>query len=135
MCSLLFAKHYEHDDARLHELLRMLSTTFATSLGIINILPWLRHLPGDLFGVKSKVNKMNEIVEFFKEMIEEHRKTFDENNIRDFTDAFLAEQKHQAHVMDSIFTGNQNFYYGYLFRNTFCMLTCYSFCLYAIYLN
>ena len=36
---------------------------------------------------------MTDLHKFLKDTIEKHRKTFDENNIRDYTDAFLLQQK------------------------------------------
>ena len=107
MSSLLFGKHYDHDDARLHTLIRMVNANLSTPAGIVGILPWLRHLPGDLFGINVQIKRMNEVLGFIKEIVEEHRRTFDDNNIRDFTDAYLAEQKRQANVKGSTFTGDE----------------------------
>lgn len=39
------------------------------------------------------------------ERAEEHRETFDENNIRDYIDAYLLEQKQRTTEVNTTFTG------------------------------
>ena len=105
ICSLAFGRHYDHDDERLHKLLAMINAEFATSGGLMNIVPALRHIPGDPFGAKIRIERMQKVLNFLREIVDEHRNTFDEENIRDYIDAFLAEQKRQADITDSTFTG------------------------------
>lgn len=56
------------------------------------------------FGQMEKSFK--EIDEFTKEMIQEHRRKFDENNINDFIDSFLMEKKRRGTGGNSTFTGS-----------------------------
>lgn len=56
------------------------------------------------FGQMEKSFK--EIDEFTKEMIQEHRRKFDENNINDFIDSFLMEKKRRGTEGNSTFTGS-----------------------------
>ena len=48
---------------------------------------------------------MQKVLDLLDEIVEEHRKTFDVDNIRDYIDAYLAEQKRHADVKGSTFTG------------------------------
>lgn len=56
------------------------------------------------FGQMEKSFK--EIDEFTKEMIQEHRRKFDENNINDFIDSFLMEKKRRGTGGNSTFSGS-----------------------------
>ena len=113
ICSMAFGRHYDHNDKRLLLLLKMMNENLSTSAGIMNLLPWLRHLPGDPFGSKILLERMEHIFDFLREIVEEHRKTLDEDNIRDYIDAFLVEQKRKANVKDNTFTGINALFYSY----------------------
>lgn len=45
------------------------------------------------------------LAEFVGERAEEHRETFDENNIKDYIDAYLLEQKQRTTEVNTTFTG------------------------------
>ena len=105
ICSMAFGRHYDHNDKRLLQLLKMMNESLSARRGVLNLLPWLRHIPGDPFGSKITTERVKKILDFLRELVEEHRKTFDEDNIRDFIDAYHAEQKRQANDKESTFTG------------------------------
>ncbi|XP_048776299.2 cytochrome P450 2U1-like isoform X3 [Ostrea edulis] len=44
---------------------------------------------------------------FVKEMIEEHKRNFDEDNINDYIDTYLLEQKQRSNEVDTTFTDEQ----------------------------
>ncbi len=50
-------------------------------------------LPGDLFEMKNHSRQSTELREFLRKQIDKHQSTFNENNIRDYIDAFLFEMK------------------------------------------
>ena len=115
ICSLAFGRHYDHDDERLHRLLAMINANFTSSAGLLNIFPALRHIPGDPFGAKIRIERIRNVLKFLREIVEEHRKSFDEDNIRDYIDAYLVEQKRQVDVKDSTFTGKIAFVFSCAF--------------------
>lgn len=45
------------------------------------------------------------MAEFIGEMIEEHKRDFDENDIKDYIDAYLLEQKNRTGEINTTFTG------------------------------
>lgn len=75
--------------------------------GVLNFMPFLAKLPGDLFkGKKTKLN-IDATMNFLRNKIKEHEESFDENNIRDFIDIYLKEMKGQHSTENNIFTDQQ----------------------------
>ena len=105
ICSMAFGRHYEHNDKRLLQLLKIMNANLSANRGAMNLLPWLRYIPGDPFGSRITLERIRNILDFLSEIVEEHRRTFDGENIRDYIDAYLAEQKIHADVKESTFTG------------------------------
>nr|XP_011435294.1 cytochrome P450 2C50 isoform X1 [Crassostrea gigas] len=93
ICSLLFGKRFEYEDAKFKHLIillnKLLSTSSSSSPAFI--FPILRHLTKSRF-IKVQ-NIFADIDEFTSEIIVEHKRNFDGNNVRDFIDGFLLEQK------------------------------------------
>ncbi|XP_022302775.2 cytochrome P450 2E1-like [Crassostrea virginica] len=95
--ALVFGKRFELSDPTSAEMCSLLnafvrSTAFQSP---VNFFPFLRHLPGDLFGSKKLMKDFDRIFEIMYKILGEHRSTFDENNIRDFIDCYLKEQKNK----------------------------------------
>ena len=92
---LVFGKRFELSDPTSAELCLLLNAIFQSTVfhSPMFIFPFLKHLPGDLFGSKKLMKKVNRIFDIICKILDEHRSTFDENNIRDFIDCYLKEQK------------------------------------------
>ncbi|OWF52911.1 cytochrome P450 2J6-like [Mizuhopecten yessoensis] len=94
ICSITFGNRFEYTDAKF----KRLTSLFAENLrlnsvgGAIRSFPGVRFLPGDMFNVKKLIQNFTDIKCFALEQIAEHRKTFAEENQRDFIDAFLRQQ-------------------------------------------
>jgi 26-hydroxylase len=57
----------------------------------IDYIPQVQYLPGSI-NAKNKIAKnRQEMFDFYREVIDEHKKTFDPANIRDLVDAYLDE--------------------------------------------
>ena len=57
----------------------------------IDYIPQIQYLPGNI-NAKNKIAKnREEMFDFYREVIDEHKKTFDSANIRDLVDAYLDE--------------------------------------------
>lgn len=106
ICSILFGRRFDYEDAKFKELVISLEKMFASTnpSSPVFIFSTLHHLPMSSFGQMEKSFK--EIDEFTKEMIQEHRRKFDENNINDFIDSFLMEKKRRGTEGNSTFTGS-----------------------------
>lgn len=108
IAAIVFGKRFELTDRTSAEMCSLLnefvsSTAFQSS---INFFPCLNYLPGDLFGSKKLKRDFDRIFEVMQSIVDEHRSTLDENNIRDYIDCFLLEQKKKDDASeDHTFTG------------------------------
>ncbi|XP_072552329.1 cytochrome P450 2B4-like [Salminus brasiliensis] len=104
ICSIVFGDRYEYDDKRFAKLLEILNENIqlaGSSVGrIFSLVPFIKHFPGP----HQKVWKnANSLMNFIHEVVEEHRKTLDPENLRDFIDAYLVEMSKQQSNEDSTF--------------------------------
>lgn len=95
ICSIVFGKRYEYDDHKFVKLMKILDDYISNSTltTVLNFIPNLRHLPGDIFSAKKVLSNQKEIEEFIQARIDEHKSCFDRNNITDFIDACLREME------------------------------------------
>ena len=103
MNGICFGKHFQHDDPRYKVILEKLKIHF-TNIGLANLssyIPALSILPGDLFKVKASIQNAEDIYDFFREFALEHMENYDENNINDFTAAFIHEMKKQEYSKET----------------------------------
>ncbi|KAM9445919.1 cytochrome P450 2B4-like [Clarias gariepinus] len=104
ICSIVFGDRFDYDDKRFTRLLEILNENirlFASAEGLtVNLLPFIKHLPGP----QQKIHQnANALLEFIRDMVEEHRTTVDTENLRDFIDAYLVEMSKQESHEDSTF--------------------------------
>ena len=111
--SLLVGEKFQLDDPKLLEIVDVMdemlrntgaSGALATMLPFPEMLRW--PIINRLFGLNQEkdiqiLNKMTVLVEKY---VEEHKSTLDEDNIRDFLDAYLVEiQKHETDTESSFY--------------------------------
>ena len=106
ICSLVFGKRFHYKYAKFKLLIILLNKLFLTASAFspATIFPLLRHLP--MFNVDTVRYIIGEVDVFTKEIIEEHRRNFDESNMNDFIYAFLLEET-KVGIKVSTFTGNE----------------------------
>ncbi|XP_002740620.1 cytochrome P450 2U1-like [Saccoglossus kowalevskii] len=99
ICSISFGTRYEYSDEVFHYLLHIINEQFRIDSGTFvgNFLPFLIDLPF-MYREYKQINA--EIHKFIFGKIEEHRATFDPDNMRDFIDMYLSEMERQ-HRMDA----------------------------------
>ncbi|KAL7863976.1 hypothetical protein AOLI_G00153960 [Acnodon oligacanthus] len=92
ICSIIFGDRFDYDNksfARLLEILNKNIQLSGSALGqIFNLVPIIRYFPGPHQKIRENANALRE---FILEMVEEHKKTLDPDNPRDFIDAYLIE--------------------------------------------
>ncbi|XP_078670781.1 cytochrome P450 2U1-like isoform X2 [Branchiostoma floridae x Branchiostoma belcheri] len=96
ICSIVFGKRFEYGDSEFLRLGHLISELANATPGkdiLINIHPVFRHLPFGSPEHEKIARNFPRLQEFCGEQIVQHRVTFDPNNIRDFIDAFLLEQR------------------------------------------
>ena len=105
ICSLLFGRRFDYDDTRFKRLIDLLSKSFSsvTTSSPVYIFPPLRKFR--IFNIDTVLENVYAYRAFLDEIIEEHRRNFDENHIDDLIDAFLLEQKQTSDEINSLFTG------------------------------
>ncbi|XP_069130184.1 cytochrome P450 2B1-like [Argopecten irradians] len=99
ICNIMFGNRFEYTDEKFKRLTSLFAEGFRLSsvAGAVQIFPVLRFLPGDLFSMKRLTEIIFDIKDFVADQIQEHRNTLEEENPRDFIDAFLVQQrKHEA---------------------------------------
>ncbi|XP_077981546.1 cytochrome P450 2J4-like [Glandiceps talaboti] len=90
ICSLVFGQRYAYDDAEIVKFLGLVDGVVHVSLkaAAVDVIPVIRHVSRPY---KELVSYMTQIFNFCKSKIDEHRVTFDPDDIRDFIDAYLKE--------------------------------------------
>ena len=92
---IIAGERYAYDDERLDRLITMFDKfmKFGQSLvsGPLGLLPFLRHVPPFKANFLEFRSNLEELRGFLKEIIIDHKKTFDRENLRDYIDAFINE--------------------------------------------
>lgn len=58
----------------------------------IGMTPWLRYIAPDFFGYTTIAETSDYLLQFVKDIIDEHKKTFSPDHLRDFIDSYIDEQ-------------------------------------------
>ncbi|XP_069823408.1 cytochrome P450 2D17-like [Dendropsophus ebraccatus] len=94
ICSIAFGDRFDYDDANFQHLLGLFDIALKAKNGflfqVLNEIPILLNIP---WLVNRALKLEFEVIEFLKEKVSEHQKTWNPNDIRDFIDAFLAEME------------------------------------------
>ncbi|XP_050410871.1 cytochrome P450 2B4 [Patella vulgata] len=94
--SMVYGKRFEYDDPVFTGFLGELESLFQTiGFGsVLNVFPFLRYLPGDLFKYHSVLNSLDFIKgNIIIPSINEHMKNFDENHVDDYICTYIREMK------------------------------------------
>ncbi|XP_072552137.1 cytochrome P450 2J4-like isoform X1 [Salminus brasiliensis] len=104
ICSIIFGDRFEYNDKRFAELLEYLNENMrlgGSAVGqIFNLLPFIKHFPGPHQKVWQNADSLKG---FIREVVEEHRKTLDPENPRDFIDAYMVEMTKKEANEESTF--------------------------------
>ena len=103
--SISIGRRFAYDDPKFTQFIRLLNENINTAAlaGPLNFIPILAKLPGDPFKGNKIINNTEEIYEFLKEELEDHKKSLDKNNIRDFVDCYLIEM--EENNAENLYTG------------------------------
>lgn len=91
ICSVTFGKRFEYNDPKFDRLLALVLRQFevmgsATILGAFPILSKFEFGP-----IKEVLKNIKEFVQFFQNIINDHKLTFNDKDINDIIDAYLSE--------------------------------------------
>ena len=110
LCSILIGKRFSYDDEFYQTLLNNMDETMERIMvvsGALKCFPFLRYSPVDLFQVKKLIQNVKERRMFLQETYEEHTRTLDDNNTRDFMDIYANEIRKRAVDTSSSFKVEQ----------------------------
>nr|XP_033785237.1 cytochrome P450 2D15-like [Geotrypetes seraphini] len=92
ICSMVFGERFEYDDKKLLRLIYLFEAEMKAesclTAQLINVVPAIKYIPG--VG-KSVFKHLEDILQFIKDIVEEHKATRDPTQQRDFIDAYLDE--------------------------------------------
>ena len=111
ICSVAFGQRFDHDDADFKYYLDRLADIFKNSrfTSIADSYSFLKLLPGDPFKIRHMLSNFQELERFRRSILQRHKDEFDENNIKDFTDAYIKEMSRQENQEVTTFQGR--YYY------------------------
>lgn len=91
ICFLLFGKRFDYDDVKFKNLIKLLNKMFVFINLFLLVFVFLLFCFLLGLGFYNMEKSFWDIDVFIKEIIEEYRWYFDENNINDYVDGFLFE--------------------------------------------
>ena len=108
---IVASKRFENDDEDFlmyHERVNENAELVGSTSVIVNCFPWLQYLPCDPFKMKKLVGNAEAVKSvLISPICDEHIATFDENNIRDLVDLFIAEMKRHESDANSSYNYRQ----------------------------
>ena len=122
MCAIVFGKRYDYQDQDLIHLLNIFYEILRLGGGleVVNIFPFLRYLPGDLFGCHRVKSLIEECLGFVSAQVQSHASSLDKDNPRDYIDVLLNQSNFQQDE-EVVLTGM----YVYGKQTTFvCLFIC-----------
>ncbi|EZA54128.1 hypothetical protein DMN91_001114 [Ooceraea biroi] len=93
ICSIIMGVRFQHGDSRFKRFMGLIEEGFKLfgRVAAVNYIPMMRYLPC-VQGVQHKISQnREEMADFFQETVNQHRVTFDKNDIRDLVDTYLLE--------------------------------------------
>lgn len=96
ICSIIIGHRFDYDDKEFHKLIAHLNSTALDqkNVSLINYIPWLKYLPGDLFMAKKITINVQAVLNMLKKFIAaKSRNIVDSNDAENFIEAYLLEKK------------------------------------------
>ena len=75
--------------------------------GLIRVFPWLKYIIPDYIGYTNAEKAFEAVTDMVEESYQRHLETFDSENIRDFTDAYIKQQLGMC-IVTSVVTSLHN---------------------------
>ncbi|KAG9344127.1 hypothetical protein JZ751_012609 [Albula glossodonta] len=119
--SISLGQRFCQGDRELHTLLDLMARGLELCVNspavLINVFPWLYHLP---FGAFKEIRQVErDITVFLKEIIARHRDSLDPDNPRDLIDMYLAETAQQRESVGATETSFSEDYLFYIIGDLF----------------
>lgn len=95
ICNLIMSVRFSNDDPQFKRFNWLIDEGFRLfgEVHMIDYIPLIQYLPGNVNTKNKILQNRCEMFQFYQEVIEQHRATFDPNNLRDLVDTYLYEIK------------------------------------------
>lgn len=98
ICSIAMGSRFSYDDKVFTKMVTVLNKGFgdkreAILRALLTLAPGVRHLPIFSGAFNRVVEDVTNVLDMFRDIIEEHRRTFDIDNVRDYIDEYLKQMK------------------------------------------
>jgi len=107
ICSIIMSTRFHHNDKKFARFMHLFGEGFRlfNLTGAMVFFPVLKHLPGTSDALTQIKKNRDEMVEFVRFIIKEHKETFDPEAPRDLVDSYLLEIENakEAGNMDQVF--------------------------------
>ncbi|XP_065675790.1 LOW QUALITY PROTEIN: steroid 17-alpha-hydroxylase/17,20 lyase-like isoform X2 [Hydra vulgaris] len=89
ICTILFNHRYEEDNQEFQDIIKYshLATKTHNETSFISSIPWLRYFSGYISKYIFEIIRLRDPI--LKRKLQEHKRTYDESNLRDVTDALI----------------------------------------------
>ncbi|KAL7018507.1 hypothetical protein ACKWTF_010783 [Chironomus riparius] len=112
VCSLLMSVRFTRDDPKFIRFNTMIEEGMRLfgKIQFSDYIPMTKYLPTFQAAKSQIADNRKEMFEFYREVIDEHRRTFDRNNIRDLVDFYLLEIEiaKESGTEDQLFNGREH---------------------------
>ena len=104
---ILTGEKLAYDDPKSKEIIQKFYIMMSRSnvVGALMLFPWLKHVMPDQLGYTNTKEANDEVADLILETYDYHMETFDGDNLRDFTDAYINEMAAQRDNTQSSFYG------------------------------
>ncbi|XP_078484622.1 cytochrome P450 2U1-like [Ciona intestinalis] len=101
ICSVVMGRRFDYDDKRFMEIMARLSRSFNDptanfALNVVMFMPILVKIPPFSRINNQLMTDVRVILQMLREILSEHKSTFNKDDVRDFIDAFIAEQNSES---------------------------------------
>nr|KAG5708847.1 hypothetical protein BaRGS_009256 [Batillaria attramentaria] len=106
ICSIAFGQRFEYDDSFFNKLLSAIGEYLKTvgASMVVNFMPWLEYLPGDLFKLKRTLANVDFIENnLIHPVLKEHIDNHTEGNASDFVHAYIREIRKREESAENLF--------------------------------
>ncbi|KAK3578377.1 hypothetical protein CHS0354_025471 [Potamilus streckersoni] len=99
VAQIIFGQRFKHTDPHFREFLSILehaTKTMSNTSVAVNCFPFLQYFPGDPLKMKLIKEHVKKVVQWYKDMHQEHKSTYKEGAERDFIDLYITEARRQG---------------------------------------
>ncbi|CAG5128741.1 unnamed protein product, partial [Candidula unifasciata] len=111
ICAIILGRRFEHDDKAFVSLMDHLNdiVLYQQNVGVLNFIPWLMYLPGDLFKAKAVIRSTNSIINLLTKFINSKRRDdIDSDNVDNYIEAYLVERNKKVNAGVSTYLDDAN---------------------------